>query len=412
MPRERTGYVFFDKAKDKWCARISYTDDTTHQRKFKKKYAGTEKQAEKLLKALVSDIEDQGQEFLAAEKMTFADLAAWYRKHKLIPAKFDKDGNLIDGRKDIRNPSARLTRLESYFGKTQIRKLSYDQIAEYRRKRIGAPILHRLTNNQIGEVGLATVDRELSLLRTVLNSAVRRGWLVRNPFHLGDNPLIQVGRENKRDVIISREEERAILEVITSPNFCNGPQRDSKGHYARHTFGDTPQSRQDALQEPSTPNWFYCYYVLSVDTGMRQGELLTLEWYQFDNGGGQMTVNRRYAKSNKDRPVRLTPRCTRALEAFRATSQIVDGEQRIFPLTASGCNNAWIRAKQFAGITRKIRIHDLRHTYVTRLVLSGIPLAIASKLVGHATIQQTMTYTNVDADTLRSSADSLEKYIN
>gem|GEM_PF-3918301 len=49
--------------------------------------------------------------------------------------------------------------------------------------------------------------------------------------------------------------------------------------------------------------------------------------------------------------------------------------------------NACIRA----GI-ESLRFHDLRHTFATRLVLSGVDLVTVSKLLGHSTIHMTMRY--------------------
>jgi hypothetical protein len=54
------------------------------------------------------------------------------------------------------------------------------------------------------------VNRELALLRRMLNVAMREGWLMRNPFTAGD-PLICLADERKRERILTREEEARLL---------------------------------------------------------------------------------------------------------------------------------------------------------------------------------------------------------
>lgn len=50
---------------------------------------------------------------------------------------------------------------------------------------------------------------------------------------------------------------------------------------------------------------------------------------------------------------------------------------------------AFKNACKRAGI-KNLRFHDFRHTFATRLVLSGVDLATVSKLLGHSSIQMTM----------------------
>ena len=62
--------------------------------------------------------------------------------------------------------------------------------------------------------------------------------------------------------------------------------------------------------------------------------------------------------------------------------------------------------------TKPIRIHDLRATYVTRLIRAGVPLPTVQRLAGHANIATTIDYYNeVNTDDLRAGVAKLRKMV-
>ena len=69
---------------------------------------------------------------------------------------------------------------------------------------------------------------------------------------------------------------------------------------------------------------------------------------------------------------------------------------------------AFKNACKRAGI-KNLRIHDLRHTVATRLVLAGVDLATVSKLLGHSSIQMTMRYAHPTPEALKSAVSKLNK---
>jgi integrase len=66
----------------------------------------------------------------------------------------------------------------------------------------------------------------------------------------------------------------------------------------------------------------------------------------------------------------------------------------------NACNRAGIKNLTF---------HTLRHTFATRLVLSGVDLATVSKLLGHSTIQMTMRYSHPTPEALKNAVSKLDK---
>ena len=66
---------------------------------------------------------------------------------------------------------------------------------------------------------------------------------------------------------------------------------------------------------------------------------------------------------------------------------------------------SWRRIRSKAGLD-DLRIHDLRHTFASQAVMSGTPLALVSKLLGHSKITTTMRYAHLaDAELANASED-------
>lgn len=73
-----------------------------------------------------------------------------------------------------------------------------------------------------------------------------------------------------------------------------------------------------------------------------------------------------------------------------------------------GVRTAFENARKRAGI-RNLRFHDLRHTFATRLVLSGVDLATMSKLLGHSSIRMTMRYSHPTPEALMNAVSKLDE---
>ena len=141
---------------------------------------------------------------------------------------------------------------------------------------------------------------------------------------------------------------------------------------------------------------------LLVETGLRLGEALKLDWD--DIGGQELLVTQ--TKTGRPRRVPLTKR---AFEALRATP---DGRTGPFQtLTPSKVHHAWNRAKEAAGFHNDPELvpHALRHTYASRLVQAGVDLVTVKTLLGHSNLQQTMRYAHMSPGQATGAAKALEK---
>ena len=79
-------------------------------------------------------------------------------------------------------------------------------------------------------------------------------------------------------------------------------------------------------------------------------------------------------------------------------SKIGDRVKNIRKSFKSACSRAGIE---------NFRIHDLRHTFASWLVMEGVPLFEVSKLLRHASIQMTERYAHLAPDHLHNAVDNL-----
>jgi integrase len=142
---------------------------------------------------------------------------------------------------------------------------------------------------------------------------------------------------------------------------------------------------------------------VALNTGLRRGELLALEWPDIMLDKKMLIV-----KQSKSGKIRNIPLNDMAYESIRTLPE-VDKKGYIFLFRGrpiSSIRRAFERAVARAKIPA-IRFHDLRHTFATRLVLGGTDLATLKELMGHANIQTTMRYTHPTPESKRFAVDSL-----
>jgi integrase len=155
--------------------------------------------------------------------------------------------------------------------------------------------------------------------------------------------------------------------------------------------------------------------------GLRLGEALALTWDDLDLDQGRLAVRRTLQAQRgvglvfgapktrtSNRTVVLTQRALRALRDHRireakrqaATARwqdtgLVFANRSGGPLHQSRANQALARALERAGLPR-IRVHDLRHTAVTALLVLGVHPKLVHDFLGHSSIKTTLdTYSHV-----------------
>lgn len=397
MAKERTGSIVKRKARTKsekpsWWARVTYIDPVTGKRRDLQRRADSKADARDRVHELVKEIDTTEGRTLAHERKTFIDLAIYYEKHYLKPAEYI-EGRKVAGLRSLEGLSGQLNAAREYFGHRSLRTITYADLADFRSQRLKTPTRgdmarhaaalkqyekarkqkHKVEQPQlIVTRTIATVNRELALLRRMLNVAQREGWIARNPLSLGES-LISVADEKKRERILTREEETRLLAG------CDNGRR----MHLRPII------------------------VCALDTGMRQGEIFSLRWREVDLDKGMITVAAFNTKTMRARTISLTARLARELEALAAQAP-KRPDDLVFGIS-DNVKRSFDTVRRAVGL-EDVRFHDLRHTAATRLVGANIPLSEVGRVLGHTQANTTYRYVNANIDTARRAAAALDAF--
>lgn len=366
MARVREGRVI--EREGKHYARIRYTDESG-VRRDKWYRAESPSKARSLLKEKMKELDGGGSRLLDAERMTFGDLAAHFEEGYLTEAHY-VDGRKVSGLRSLKTAERLVEILKDHFGKKRLRAVTHGDIRAYKTLRLRTP------KRGDGQRSIAGVNRELAMLRRMLNVALMEGWILKNPFNSGGS-LISVADERKRERILTRAEEAALLGAC---------EREDKS------------KRQRCLH-------LRPILICALDTGMRFGELRTLRWRNVDLEGGLITVEAFNTKTLKQRTIALTARLADELGKLWEQSP-KDPDVLVFGIQ-SNVRRSFSAVCKTAKITG-LRIHDLRHTAASRMVEGHLPLSEVGKILGHQQPQTTWRYVNANAETARRAADVLD----
>jgi integrase len=136
--------------------------------------------------------------------------------------------------------------------------------------------------------------------------------------------------------------------------------------------------------------------LLAINTGLRRGELLQLNWDDVDLERAILTVRGEGAKSGKTRHVPLNAEAVRVLREWQGPTRSglifpgEDGEQM------THLKSAWMRVAKMAKL-RAFRFHD-RHTFASKLVQRGVDLNTVRELLGHSDFSLTLRYAHLAAE--------------
>ncbi|HEV3002093.1 MAG TPA: tyrosine-type recombinase/integrase [Solirubrobacteraceae bacterium] len=144
-------------------------------------------------------------------------------------------------------------------------------------------------------------------------------------------------------------------------------------------------------------------FLTAAFTGLRKGELIALRWRDVDFTGAAIRVRASYAmgqltspKSGKVRAVPLAPDVATALARLADRGYMTGDDNLVFVgelggyVDGSALRRRYLAALDRAGL-RRLRFHDLRHTFGTR-VIAKADIVRVQEWMGHADIQTTRRY--------------------
>ena len=285
------------------------------------------------------------------DKVTFKELAEDYLADYRV-----------NGKKTIRRAELSVRILKRFFGL-------------YRVVNISTPAINKYIEKRLEEVAPATVNRELSALKRMLNLGARQ-----TPPKVDRVPYIPMLKENNiRKGFFEHGEFLAIRDVL--PEYLKG------------------------------------FVTFGYKTGWRAGEIRNLTWDHVDLNNGIVRLEAGETKNDEGRTIYLDDELKDVIErqqrgraaGTKLTPYVftnLDGSDKIKEFRA-----AWNNAFDQTGIPRKL-FHDLRRTAVRNMVRAGIPERVAMMVSGHKTRSVFDRYNVVGNEDLKKAARSQEIYLN
>lgn len=136
-------------------------------------------------------------------------------------------------------------------------------------------------------------------------------------------------------------------------------------------------------------------------TGLRASEAVSLQVGDIDSQ--RMVIQIRHGKGAKDRTVMLSPQLLGILRTYWRLARPGDW---LFPgrggkpIDVQVLHAACRSATKAAGLTKKVSVHTLRHSFATHLLESGVDIRIIQVLLGHNSLATTARYTHVATTTI------------
>lgn len=265
--------------------------------------------------------------------------------------------------------------MEPFFGDVPLEKIDAERVAAYlvEKKKRGKKVKGGSGSRGAKTKGLATktLTNHLVFLHSLFGFALKRGWVPSNPVANVDRPRAAGGDPDIR--YLELVEVEALLRNV----------------------GDDEYGQTE-----------HALYLTAAMTGLRQGELLALRWLDVDWQAGRLRVRRTYTRhefgtpksKRSSRSVPMTDRVAGELErhfkrsAYQADSDLVFCHPETGnPLDPAKIRRRFAKTLERAGL-RKVRFHDLRHTFGTHCAGAGVPLRTLQEWMGHKDAKTTQVY--------------------
>ena len=301
-----------------------------------------------------------GRHFGQSKRHTFKELADKFEPHA-------KDAARLDHWRDV-------------FGPDTLDLVTSKRIAEERDKLLAGES-RRFATQATGDAKQdaqrpkakrsgSTVNRYLAALSVCLAYGVKElQWLERNPCSKLNKP-----KENKGRVRFLSDDERGALLAACRPNAE-----------------------------------LYLAVVLSLTTGARQAEIMSLRWGQIDFIRKLITLH-----DTKNGERRALPLVGEAFTMLQERSKVRSlKDDRVFPPTAKAKKAAYLnlRAPWEAALTEAkihdFHWHDLRHTAASYLTMSGVSLVEIAKILGHRTLAMVARYAHLSESHIVATGEKL-----
>ena len=243
---------------------------------------------------------------------------------------------------------------------------------------------------------------QINTLNTVLK--VFFNWCIDNDYIL-KNPCTKISiKGNKNDII---NNQRKDVEILTEKEI-------------------------KTIKEHVKGSDFELIFLLDLATGLRQGELLALDWehinlkektlkieksvkevYVYDNENTKHieTIFQTPKTLNSFRTVPIPNALIDILKSKPKKSGLLFSDKDNEPLKGKNVSTQWAKILKECKIPHK-KFHSIRHTYASMLLKKGVDIESVAELMGHSAISITQIYLHSSSKSKNKSVNKLNSILN
>lgn len=233
-----------------------------------------------------------------------------------------------------------------------------------------------------------TVNRDIAILKALLSKAEEWGIISANPLSkfkpASVDSVAKVRYLTKDEEIRLKAALKNRDEKLKAVRAKGNEWRKDRGY---ELYADLSQC---AFADHLSP-----MVLLSINTGVRQGELFSLHWGNINFEQEVLTVGGNNAKSGKTRHVPLN---VIALQVLRHWREQTSAKGLVFQnyngMQFNNVKKSWMNLLKCAEI-ENFRWHDMRHHFASKLVMASVDLNTVRELLGHADIKMTLRYAHL-----------------
>ena len=256
-----------------------------------------------------------------------------------------------------------IKKLKEFFPGKLLTEITPHLVEQFKAKRIEEVIC--VKNEQNKSVSPTTVNRQLTCLKSIFNKAITWGKFE------GHNPVkgVKFFKENNQRLCFLEKDE--IVKLVSNS------------------------------QEP-----LKSIIIVALNTGMRRGEIMGLKWRDIDFK--REIIYLFNTKNGEKREIPINENVKTALIGTRKHPQ----SEYVF-IKENGQPYGDFKKSFFTACKKSdikgFRFHDLRHTFASHLVMSGVDLNTVRELLGHKSLAMTLRYSHLSPSHKKYAVDILGK---
>lgn len=244
----------------------------------------------------------------------------------------------------------------------------------------------------------STVNRKMGSISGVFSRAVEWDYISEHP-----SAKLKQLKVDSNGVIryLSAEESRRLREALDARQEEARAERETANKWRR----DRGKQELSSLLEVRFTDHLKPMVLVSLNTGMRRGELFDLTWSAVNFQTKTITAAGATTKTSDTRHIPMNKETVRVLEDWK---KLAGKSRYVFPSQEGGrledVKSAWLKLLERAEI-EGFRWHDMRHDFASRLVMAGVPLNTVRDLLGHADIKMTLRYAHLAPGTKAAAVE-------